>query len=109
MQNLQYFSFFYALIIFGYFVIIGYSCKNVESGVQNDQVIQLIQMNFLSNIGIASVFLVISACYIFLGYQIWNQSSKKYGHDVEDMRSNIKKATLAVACTCICSAIFFYL
>jgi hypothetical protein len=66
-------------------------------------------MNKTSNIGIATVFLVVSGCYIFLGYQIWNQSSKKYGHDVEDMRTNIKKATLAVACTCIISAIFFYI
>lgn len=109
MQNLQYFSFFYALIIFGYFVIIGYSCKNVDQSVTNDQVVQLVQMNFLSNIGVASVFLVITACYSFIGYQIWDQSGKKYGHDVEDMRANIKKATLSVACTCICSVIFFYL
>jgi len=66
-------------------------------------------MNRISNIGIATVFLIVTAGYIYLGYNIWEQSGQKYGHDVEDMRRTIKQATLSIVCTCAISAIFFYI
>lgn len=67
------------------------------------------QMSQISNIGIATVFLIITGGYIYLGYNIWEQSGQKYGHDVEDMRKTIMQATLSIACTCVISAIFFYI
>ena len=40
-KNLKYFSFFIALVIFGYIVIIGYSTKNGNTQT-NDSLVQLV-------------------------------------------------------------------
>ena len=107
-KTLQYFSFFMALVIFSYFVIIGYSTQNGTSQA-NDTLVQLFLLNNLSNIGIATVFLVMMAGFLYIGYNLWEQSGTKYGHDVEDMRITIKRATMSVSASLGIASIFFYL
>jgi len=57
-----------------YLIIVYFSATNINSDVLHDQFVQLMQINVVSNVGVATTFLIITGCYLYLGYTIWEQS-----------------------------------